>query len=99
MLWTIFSFLFYSIVAISLYIIGSVCAMRLFKLVEEEAFVFYLFMMSLTEIIITGAIYFILVIWLFGFDPSNVLVGFFVGGFVIKFGVEWYRRRGVKKQI
>lgn len=98
-MWALFSFLFYSITAIALYIVGAVCATRLFKLVQEEAFVFYLFIMSLTEIVISGAIYFILVIWVFRFEPSNVLLGFFVGGFVVKGGVEWYRRERIKKHI
>lgn len=54
-------------------------------------------MMSLTEIVITGAIYFILVIWLFGYDPSSVLTWFFVAGFIIKYMAEFSRRRKTKE--
>jgi hypothetical protein len=94
---SLLSFVFYSILSLSLYVIGSVCALRFFKLVQEEAFVFYIFMMSLTEIAITGAIHFILVVWLFGCDPSSVLTWFFVAGFAIKYTAEFLRRRKAKQ--
>jgi hypothetical protein len=82
---------------------GAFCALRCFKLemATEEAFDIYIFIMGLTEIAITGAIYFILIVWLFGFEPTFVVGLFFAGGFIIKLITQWIkmrRTRHIKKK-
>lgn len=76
-----------------LYAIGSICALRCFNLIYKETFDIYTFFMNLTEIIISGAIYFIFVIWLFRIQPTIIVIAFFVGGFIVKFRAEHIKNR------
>lgn len=94
-MWNPLFFLFYSIFYLFLYVGGAFCALRCFKLemATEEAFDIYIFIMGLTEIAITGAIYFILIVWLFGFEPTTVVGLFFAGGFIIKLITQYIKIR------